>query len=180
MNLIFIYGPPAAGKLTVATALAGLTDYPVFHNHMTSGILAPLFPYGDKRLNAVRSRLGKEIRLRIFEEAAIAGVSFTTTFGAAGPRYFKFFRDVQRVVGEAGGNVLFVQLTADHATLMERVVEQSRVDHGKIDSPEFLAQKLADEPDTFSKFPDLEHLSINNSRLQPAEVAQTIKEYYQL
>jgi tRNA uridine 5-carbamoylmethylation protein Kti12 len=32
MKLIFLYGPPAVGKLTVAQELVTLTGYKLFHN----------------------------------------------------------------------------------------------------------------------------------------------------
>lgn len=34
MKLLFIYGPPASGKLTVAREPAALTGYRLFHNHL--------------------------------------------------------------------------------------------------------------------------------------------------
>lgn len=34
MKLMFIYGPPAAGKLTVAKALCAHTGFKLFHNHL--------------------------------------------------------------------------------------------------------------------------------------------------
>ena len=34
MKLIVIYGPPAAGKLTVSKELSRITGYKVFHNHL--------------------------------------------------------------------------------------------------------------------------------------------------
>ena len=34
MKLVFIYGPPAVGKLTVAKELAALTGFKVFHNQV--------------------------------------------------------------------------------------------------------------------------------------------------
>lgn len=44
MNLIFIYGPPATGKLTIANELSSLTGLPVFHNHLTRDIVKSLYP----------------------------------------------------------------------------------------------------------------------------------------
>jgi len=35
MELLFIYGPAAVGKLTVARELAKLTGFRLFHNHLT-------------------------------------------------------------------------------------------------------------------------------------------------
>lgn len=46
MQLIFIYGPPAVGKLSVANALAKLTGYRVFHNHLTIDLVRSIFDWG--------------------------------------------------------------------------------------------------------------------------------------
>jgi shikimate kinase len=35
MPIVFIYGPPAAGKLTVAKELSAVTGYKLFDNHVT-------------------------------------------------------------------------------------------------------------------------------------------------
>lgn len=41
MRLIFIYGLPATGKLTVAQELAKRTGYKLFHNHLKRRIDSP-------------------------------------------------------------------------------------------------------------------------------------------
>jgi hypothetical protein len=35
MDLVFLYGPPAAGKFTVGRELAAITGFGLFHNHLT-------------------------------------------------------------------------------------------------------------------------------------------------
>ena len=50
----------------------------------------------------------------------------------------------------------------------------------KIDNPDFLKDKLAKEPQIYDLFPDVKHLSIDNSSLEPNEVANKIREYYLL
>jgi len=45
INLVFIYGPPAADKLGAATELAALTGYLVFHNHASIDFVKPIFAW---------------------------------------------------------------------------------------------------------------------------------------
>jgi tRNA uridine 5-carbamoylmethylation protein Kti12 len=42
MKLIILYGPPAAGKLTVANELATIADVKVFDNHQVIDIIEPI------------------------------------------------------------------------------------------------------------------------------------------
>lgn len=76
MNLIFIYGAPAVGKLTVAKELAEKTGYKLFHNHLTVDLVRSFFEYGSEQA----ARLSEKFRLEMFEEAAKAklpGIIFT-------------------------------------------------------------------------------------------------------
>ncbi len=34
MQLVYLYGPPGVGKLTVARELVALTGFKLFHNHL--------------------------------------------------------------------------------------------------------------------------------------------------
>jgi chloramphenicol 3-O-phosphotransferase len=44
-RIIFLHGPGAAGKYTIARELSRLTGLPLFHNHLTVDLLLALFPY---------------------------------------------------------------------------------------------------------------------------------------
>ena len=179
MNLVFIYGPPASGKLTVAKELSKLTGYKVFLNHEIIGNLAPLFPYEDVKLSGIRKRLARNIRLEIFGEAAAADINFVTTFGMSGSQYFDFFREVKKVVEDQGGKVLFVQLIPLKGELFKRVEEESR-QNTKIDSKGGLEELLAKHPEVFEKFTDTEHLTVDNTNLSAVKVAQDVIDYYKL
>jgi hypothetical protein len=48
MNLIFLHGPAAVGKLTVARELAHLTGFGLFHNHLTVDALTAVFDFGTE------------------------------------------------------------------------------------------------------------------------------------
>ena len=43
MKLVFLYGPPGVGKLTVGKELSAMTGYPLFHNHLVFDLVAALF-----------------------------------------------------------------------------------------------------------------------------------------
>ena len=45
MKLVIIQGPPAAGKLTVATELAAPTSFKLFHNHASIDCVKPVFEF---------------------------------------------------------------------------------------------------------------------------------------
>ena len=48
MKLIFIFGMPASGKLTVAKELSRLTGYKVFHNHLAVDLLLSVFEFDSR------------------------------------------------------------------------------------------------------------------------------------
>ena len=49
MKLVFIYGPPAVGKLTVATELVKLTGFKLFDNHVSIDFVKSVFEFGTRR-----------------------------------------------------------------------------------------------------------------------------------
>jgi broad-specificity NMP kinase len=49
MRLIFLYGLPGVGKLTVARELAEFTGFKVFHNHLTVDLVGSVFDFGTHR-----------------------------------------------------------------------------------------------------------------------------------
>ena len=52
MKLIFIYGLPATGKLTVAVELAAMTGYKLFHNHLVVDLLCRSSTSAARRLSS--------------------------------------------------------------------------------------------------------------------------------
>lgn len=76
MRLVFIYGPPASGKLTVAKELAKLTGFRLFHNHISIKLVQSLFEFGSKPF----WRLTDKYRREMIEEATKEGVDTIFTF----------------------------------------------------------------------------------------------------
>lgn len=57
MPLIFIIGPPAAGKMTIGQELERRTGYKLFHNHVAIEVVAPYFSYGTSQGRSLVGRI---------------------------------------------------------------------------------------------------------------------------
>ena len=64
MDLVFLHGRAAAGKLTTARALEQRLGWPVFHNHLVVDLLTELFPFGSDHSSDCASRSGCRSLLR--------------------------------------------------------------------------------------------------------------------
>lgn len=173
MKLIFLYGPPAVGKLTVATILAEQTGYKLLHNHLLQNPITEIFPYE----NPANRLLVREFRLRILEEAVKCNIDLIATFGNAGNFAFSHIDDVIRIIESGGGEVILVQLTADRETLLARVENEFRKKHGKRLTKEKLEHMMNENPDLFETYPKLRHLKIDTSFLQPEQAVEKIQYY---
>jgi hypothetical protein len=175
MKLIFIYGSPAAGKLTVANEIARRTGFKVFHNHLSIDCVVPVFEFGSPPF----FRLIELIRYEVVAEAARAGQDLVYTFCYAKDLDDAHVAEVARRVEENGGEVCFVQLVCDKEILKKRVTEESRKRHGKASTPE-MVDFFFRTYDLFSPVPDRESLRIDNSELPPQEAAQQIIDHFDL
>jgi gluconate kinase len=164
MQLIFIYGDPGTGKLTVARELQKLTDFKLFHNHLTVDLASSLFPHGSEHyFDYVRS-----LRLEAFERAAKANLSLIFTFwysSISQPSVEKY----RHVIESNGGQVLFVRLHCRPEILEQRVVSESR-QNWKISNVADLRAALENTGDVIPET----HLEIENSDLSPEVVAEMI------
>lgn len=170
MKLIFIYGPPAVGKLTVAKELAEILKIPLVDNHSVVTPIAKVFGWGHPE----QRRLGDEFRFELFEAAAKEGVSIITTFGGGGKYYDAFIQKTKEVIEKHGGEVIFVRLTAPEEVLFERVANQSRVDKHTISEKEVLAGLFQRNPDVFESVFASNLIEIDTSKHAPEESAKLI------
>ena len=118
MHFVFVFGPPAVGKMTVGRALAARTGYKLLHNHMTVEPVLDIFEFGSPPFN----RLVSEFRRRILEEALAAGLDglvFTMVWGLELDEDRALVSSYVDLVQTAGGRVSFVEL---HADLGERLL----------------------------------------------------------
>ena len=175
MNLVFIYGPPGVGKLSVAREVARLTGYRLFDNHVSIDCAQSVFDFGTPPFwNAV----GK-IRRAVFEEAAAGGVSLVFTYVYSHPGDAPHVERFCGLFEERGGGALLVRLICAREELERRLTHPDRARAGKLASLDTL-RELTERLDIFSPVPGRESLEIDNTDLPPAEVARRIVGHYRL
>lgn len=172
-TLVYLYGPPAVGKLTVAAELQRRTGFRLFHNHLTVNALIGVFDFASEPFTRVLHR----VRLDVFETAARNGVDLIFTNNSVWAvadgraRFATFAGTVRERVEATGGRVLFVQLTAPLGVLESRVGDDTRRAHGKLLDPVRLRAILQDYDVTPL---EADHLIIDTSVVSPAEAAARI------
>lgn len=136
MQLVFIYGQPAAGKLTVARALSHRTGFAVFHNHLVVDAVSAVFPFGSPEF----VRLRESMWLDIMMAAARAKRSLIFTFAPEATVAPDFAERVRASITALGGKVTFVALTVPAAEQERRIDTPERAEFGKLRSLDLLHQ----------------------------------------
>ena len=176
MKLIFIYGAPGVGKLTVAKELAKLTGYRLFHNHLTVDLAASVFEHGTPEyIDVVHS-----YRVDLIGRAARAKVrGMIFTFMYEGSMDDKFIADLVAVVKQHKGQALFVHLICDTKELFKRIKHPSRKKFMKVKKAKTL-KGLLKLRDFSADVPYKDNFTIDNTKLSPKKTAEKIKKYYRL
>jgi hypothetical protein len=111
------------------------------------------------------------MRQAIMREAAAAGIDLAMTMVYTGARSEASLAMIDDVMRETDGRLHLLRLTCDRAVLDQRVTNDDRVQRGKIASVADLARYIGErDPDV--PMPGRESLTIDNTGLSPAEVAE--------
>ncbi len=173
MQLVFIYGPPASGKLTVARRLGELTDFPVLHNHLVVDLLLAVFDFGSSPFVQMR----EAVWLNVMERAAQEQLpGLITTFTPEHSVRPDFVGAVVTTIEGAGGRVLFVSLTCPEAELEQRMENQSRAEFAKLRSLTLYRRLRDGGAFDFASLPE-SGLTIDTSKTQPDESARLIVDH---
>jgi adenylate kinase len=133
MKLIFLHGLPGVGKLTVARALAELTGYRLFHNHLSVDLVESVFEFGSEPFVELREMIWLAVFARA-AEAGLAGLIFTFAYDRTVRR--DFIGNARSVLESSGSEILFVELKCTTAELERRIAHPSRARFGKLNSVE--------------------------------------------
>ena len=174
MQLVFLHGPAAAGKLTVARMLATRTGYALFHNHLVVDAVAAVFPFGSPEFRRLRERFW----LETFEAAAREGRSLVFTFAPEATVGPSFPQEAAACLGRHGGRVRFVALTCPPDELARRVAGADRAAFGKLRDVDLFRRLAADG--AFDYPPIDSELTIDTSAMSAEAAAARIADHLQL
>jgi chloramphenicol 3-O-phosphotransferase len=174
MKLVVLYGPPGVGKLTVGTALADLTGFKLFHNHLSVDLVNSLFAFRSPPW----LRLLRRIRDEAFAEAARTGldVIFTRALRSESVDEIEAARIMFERAQEAAATILFVRLSCERNELLRRLRRDDRQARGKLTDPAIL---LA-EYDLSATLPFEPHLHLDTTDLTPDQAAARIAAHFGL
>ena len=170
MKLIFIYGLPATGKLTVAQELVAITGYKLFHNHQVVDLLLSVFEFGSPEFVTLR----EEIWLSVFDQACrspLPGLIFT--FAPEATVRPDFIGKTVSTVAAAGAEVDFIELTCPLPELKRRMGSLSRLQYKKLTSVP-LFEQLQQEGSFDASYMPKPKLSIDTGLVTPARAALQI------
>lgn len=183
-DLIVITGPPASGKAAIGTALAELTGFRLFHNHMTGEPVAALFGWGTDAYSQVAAELRLLLFARALELPAPKGIIFTFVWAFNLESDHRFVADLVELFASKGRQVQFVELLARPQARVAREgtplrlslkpthrdVQKARSMHAELD-----AKYRMNSNDDFP-YPE-RHLVVDTERQSPHESAAIIQKH---
>ena len=167
-QVLFIHGPAAAGKHTIGTLVAQHTGWPLFHNHLTVDLVKTLFEFGSAGFRQLRA----DIWRASFRAAAASGQSFIFTFNPEATVDPDLMVELDNIVQQAGGQVVYVELRCNMDELAARMDNASRAAFGKLTDPVLFKQLLTDGSFDFPALPqpalvlDTDELSADDAARQ--------------
>lgn len=175
MKLVFIWGGPASGKLTVGRELARITGLPLFHNHLVVDALLERLPFGDPEF----VRLREAMWMAGFETAAKSGTSMIFTFQPEGTVREGFAQRVVDLVREHGGEVRFARLMISAEEQERRIANDSRMEFRKLVSLDLLRELRASFLEADAAMPAAD-LVIDSEQDDPETSARRIASAFNL
>ena len=179
-TVVFIYGPIAVGKFTVAEILKRKLGYRLAHNHHLSDFIEEIFERGSFACGQVK----EELRFYLIQQAVKAKVNLVATYcyshdfvypsGLTEP---EFVQKLQRKLTVLGAKFYPVHLKADRKELLKRVGMGSRKMFKKLTDRKVM-MSLRNDWQTSPKLKN--NFVIDNTNLSPQKVANMIIKHFKL
>lgn len=169
-NLIFLHGPPASGKLTIAKELSAITGYKLFHNHLVVDTLLSLFDFGTP--NFVKHR--EKLWFDLIGDAVLEGTNIIFTFNPEATVDPSFATNLAKIVAERNGTIDFVEISCPEDEIRIRLESEERKSYKKLSSAA-LYKDLKDQ-NAFAYPIISSRVTVDSSTRPPLESAKFIAE----
>ena len=183
MNLIILIGAGAVGKMTVGQELMKITDYRLFHNHM---MIEPVIEIFGKYEGAVVNKLRDDI-FDAFMNTKYTGMIFTYMWAFDLQSDWDYVDYLTNKFEATGGTVYYVELVSDRDVRIERNKTENRLKNKASKRDIVLSQDRMIREETKYRLVSLDgeinfknYIKIDNTNLEPAEVAAMIKKHFNL
>ena len=184
-NLIVVCGPHAVGKMTVAESLRDKLRYNMMMNHDSIELSDRIFGFATP----AQKELNEDIRQKVFSLAVKHNVDMIFTYVCAfdEPEEREYLTELKDLFEQSGGQFYFVELSADIETRlarnetphrMERKFSKRDVAWSRANLLDGAAKYRLNSAEGETWFEN--HLKIDNSHLEPDQVADLVIEKYHL
>lgn len=172
-QIIFLYGRPGVGKLTVGEHLAAETGYSLLHNHAVVDLVTSLFPFGTAPFVALRENVW-HLTIETALKAKVGGIIMT--FAPEATVTDGFIPSFQKRVVAGMGTLHFIELSCSNPELEKRIASEPRAQFGKL--RDVYKYRKLDEAGTFNrpKMPTPE-LTVDTTNQSPLESARAIAKH---
>ncbi len=183
-TIIFIYGPIAVGKLTVAEILSKKLGYKLAHNHHVNDFVNEVFDRGSHISHVMK----EDLRYYLLENVAKDGINivathcysdnFVSTTGLSDPKYIEI---LEKKIIKLGGKFYPIHLRASNEELYHRVSMSSRKKFRKLVSVKIMKKYLTRSGDDHQTSPKLKNnFIIDNTNILPQKVANMIIKHFKI
>lgn len=183
MKLVFIIGSGAAGKMTVGQELMNLTDLRLFHNHV---MIEPVIEIFGQYNPSVIAEL-REVVFKSFAKSNCYGMIFTYMWAFDHQSDWDYIEHIKGIFKPYDTEFYYVELVASQNVRVERNATENRLKNKKSKRDLDFSTNSLLEVDRNYRLESLEgeipfdnYIKIDNTDRTPEDVAQLIKETFNL
>ena len=180
--VIFIYGPIAVGKITVAKILSKKLGFKLVHNHHLNDFVDEVFERGSYASHAMKDFL----RYHLLENTVKAKIDTVTTHcyshnwvsktGLSDPKYVA---TLEKKLTKFGARFFPIHLKASDKELLRRVNMSSRKAFGKLTDKKIMRNLIKNND--WQTSPKLKNnLVIDNTNFSPKKVSDIVIKHFKI